>query len=79
MVRSYPYLFHEWLSSDKVFEQLKYSDNESVIKQIVEGDASPSSPMILRVSDVDDDKDTTTPIELTDDINNIYASIDPPL
>ena len=24
MIRSYPYLFHEWLSSDKVLNQLKY-------------------------------------------------------
>ncbi|CAH1768216.1 9621_t:CDS:2, partial [Entrophospora sp. SA101] len=52
----------------------------SCIKSIMEGDTSPSWPIILCVSNIIDDKSLSTPsLELTDGIYKIYAYIDPPL
>ncbi|CAH1768738.1 7158_t:CDS:2, partial [Entrophospora sp. SA101] len=62
MVRNYPDLFRDWLSSEKVLDQLKYRyereincGHKSVIKSIIKDDASPSWPMVLCVSNIIDD------------------------
>nr|CAG8559721.1 9752_t:CDS:2 [Entrophospora candida] len=67
MIRSYPNLFHCWLSSDTVLDQLRYRYEReinrtqgSALKSIIEGNASPAWPMVLCVSDIIDDK--TTPL-----------------
>ncbi|CAJ0842379.1 3118_t:CDS:2 [Entrophospora sp. SA101] len=89
MIRSYPYLFRDWLSSDTVLDQLRYRyereinrAHRSSIKLIVEGDTSPSWPIVLCVSDIIDDKipiDSKLSLELTDGWYKIHACIDPPL
>ncbi|CAJ0876110.1 5075_t:CDS:10 [Entrophospora sp. SA101] len=89
MIRSYPYLFRDWLSSDTVLDQLRYRyereinrAHRSSIKLIVEGDTSPSWPIVLCVSNIIDDKipiDSKLSLELTDGWYKIHACIDPPL
>nr|CAG8558093.1 14366_t:CDS:2 [Entrophospora candida] len=56
MVRNYPDLFHDWLSSEKVLDQLKHRyereincGHKSAIKLIVEDDASPPLSMVLSI------------------------------
>ena len=68
MVRSYPDLFHDWLTSDKILDQLKYRyereiihGHRSAIKSIVEDDdISPAFPMVLCVSNIINNMITTS-------------------
>ena len=58
--QTYPDLFHDWLTSDKILDQLKYRyereiihGHRSAIKSIVEDDdISPAFPMVLCVSNI---------------------------